>query len=158
MRKLHVAARGSLIPRSLNATSTPPCPFFRGETPATRAAGDSGLFYATSTAMADKNITWMDLADAVYHTVGLQRTESAHLVAIAGSGRIRRRRSRQPGPSSMPRLSCSSFARWDDTHDYGTDSERITAQWTQRRMGAFRFPPQACSSDLRYILAYDEAL
>lgn len=32
------------------------------------------------TAMAGKNITRMDLADAVYHKVGLSQTESAQLV------------------------------------------------------------------------------
>jgi hypothetical protein len=43
-------------------------------------------------------------------------------VETDGSGRIRRRRSRQLGPSSMLRPSWSSSAAWDGTHDYRTYS------------------------------------
>jgi hypothetical protein len=38
-------------------------------------------------------------------------------VETEGSGKIRRRRSRQPARSSTPLPSCSSSAAWDGTHD-----------------------------------------
>ena len=57
------------------------------------------------------------------HAAGLLKDFSRGSAAIAGSGKILRRRSRQLAPSFMPLPSCSLSAAWDDTHDYGTDSK-----------------------------------
>src|SRR5215207_2956762 len=85
---------------------------------------------------------------------GLLNDSSPGSVAIEGSGKIRRRRSRQPGHSSTLLPSCSSSAAWEDAHDYGTDSEDEAVFWTSHeplRMYYDRVIDSARNSMQRYV-------
>ncbi len=64
--------------------------------------------------------------------VGSWNGSSHGSVETDGSGRIQRRRSRQPERSFTPLPSCSLSAAWDDTHDYGTDFKAIAQFRSQR--------------------------
>ena len=72
---------------------------------------------ATSIPSRSSESRLIRLALRCIHAAGLLKDSSRGSAATAGFGKIRRRHSRRPGPSSTPLPSCSSSAAWDAAHD-----------------------------------------